>query len=430
MARPDHRRGVLARLTLEQDLARGRRLRRMHRAASGLLALMVALYGLTLLWPEPPPWLGYVRAFAEAATIGACADWFAVTALFRRPFGLPIPHTGLIPHNKDRIGVALGGFIADNFLTADILQAKLRRLELGRWGAVWLQRPENAALVAGRLIELAPELLALSTPEARGRFVGALAADVAAAAPAAPLAAAVLRAVGRGDQRNAIVDAGLSLAARFLTRNQDLLRRQVASRTFRWLPKWIDERIAGSLLNALSKTIEEVRDPEHPWRARIFDDLDGFITRLEADSELAARAERIKHQLLAHPALQDRFGALAGALESWLRPETDDEKRARLERLTIWLTDLGAWLGAREETVEIFNDWLRRAIESSVAPRRRDIGQAIASVVAAWDARSVAEKLELQIGADLQYIRINGTLVGGLVGLALFIVSTWLPHPH
>jgi uncharacterized membrane-anchored protein YjiN (DUF445 family) len=383
-----------------------------------------------LLWARPAPWLGYVRAFAEAATIGACADWFAVTALFRRPFGLPIPHTGIIPRNKDRIGAALGAFIADNFLTAEILQAKLRRLELGRWGAVWLQQPENAALVAGRLVELAPELLALSTPEARGRFIGSLAADVAASAPAAPLAAAVLRAIGRGEQRAAILDAGLDLVAKLLATNEDLVRAQVASRTYRWLPKWIDERIADSLLQGVSKAIEDMRNPDHPWRDRILDDLDGLIRRLEADPELAARAERIKHRLLSHPALQDGLGDLGGGLESWLRPKTDDEKRARIERATAWLCGFGAWLGSRDETVEIFNDWLRLAIERSVAPRRREIGQVIAGVVAAWDARSVAEKLELQVGADLQYIRINGTLVGGLVGLALFILSTWLPHHH
>jgi uncharacterized membrane-anchored protein YjiN (DUF445 family) len=413
-------------VTIEQDLTRTRRLRRMRTVATALLAAMAALYILTLLWPRPASWVGFVRAFAEAATVGACADWFAVTALFRRPLGLPIPHTGIIPRNKDRIGAALGAFIAENFLAADILQAKLRRLELGRWGAAWLRQPENAALVAERLVQLTPELLALSSPEARRRFAGSLAADAVAAVPAAPLMAAALRAVSCSEQGAAVVDAGLNLIAEFLANNEDLVRAQVASRTYRWLPKWVDEKIADSLLKGLSKAIQEMRDRDHPLRGRVLEYLDGLTIRLEMDSELGARVERIKHRLLSHPGLQDRMGDVASGLESWLNPQTGDQRRARAEFVTAWLSGFGAWFQAQDATIEIFNDWMRLAIQRSIAPRRYEIGRVIAGVVAGWDARSVAEKLELQIGADLQYIRINGTIVGGLVGLALFTLSTWL----
>lgn len=416
-------------MTIGQDFARVRRLRLMRVVATGLLAFMAALYILSVLWPRPAPWMGFVRAFAEAATVGACADWFAVTALFRRPLGLPIPHTGIIPRNKDRIGAALGAFIADNFLTTDILQAKLRRLELGRWGAAWLKQPENAAFIAERLVQLTPELLALSSADARRRFVGSLAADAADAVPAAPLMASVLHAVSRGEQGAAALGAGLNLIAEFLANNQDLVRTQVASRTYRWLPKWVDEKIADSLLKGLSEAIQEMRGHDHPLRGRILDYLDGLANRLRTDPELGAAAERIKHRLLSHPGLQDRMGDVAGALESWLNPQTKDERRARTELVTAWLSRFAAWLETQDATIEIFNDWMRLAIQRSIAPRRYEIGRVIAGVVAGWDARSVAEKLELQIGADLQYIRINGTIVGGLVGLVLFTLSTWL-QPH
>ncbi len=397
----------------------------MRFAATGLLASMAALYLVTGIWPWRAPWLGYLRAFAEAATVGACADWFAVTALFRHPFGLPIPHTGIIPRNKDRIGDALGAFIADNFLTAEILEAKLRELEVGRWGAAWLRQRKHAAIVAERLVKLVPELLELSTPDARRRFVGAVAADVIASTPAAPLAAGVLRAIGGGEQSKAILDAGLDLVAKSLAQNEDLVRSEVASRTYRWLPRWLDQKIADKILNGLSMTIEQMRDPDHPLRERIHRYLDAFIDRLETDPELGARAEEIKRQIASHPALLGRMADFSNALEARLCPKSDDEARAFAARITGWLAGFGAWLYDEEEAIEIFNDWARLAVQRTVAPRRRELGRIIASVVASWDVRNVVEKLELQIGADLQYIRISGTIVGGLVGLVIFTLSGW-----
>jgi uncharacterized membrane-anchored protein YjiN (DUF445 family) len=401
----------------------------MRFAATGLLAAMAALYIVSGFWLRQAPWLGYVRAFAGAATVGACADWFAVTALFRHPFGLPIPHTGIIPRNKDRIGDALGAFIADNFLTAEILEAKLRQLQVGRWGAAWLRQRKNAAAVAERLVKLAPELLELSTSDARRRFIGAVAADVVESVPAAPLASGVLRAIWGGERRAAILDAGLELVAKALAQNEDLIRAEVAGRTYRWLPRWLDQAIADKILSGLAQTIKQMRAADHPWRERIGRHLDAFIDRLETDPELAARAEEIKRRVASHALLVDRLGEFSTALEARLRPTTEAEARALAERLAGWLSGVGAWLYGEAEAIEIFNDWARLALQRTVVPRRRQIGRAIASVVAAWDARSVVEKLELQIGADLQYIRINGTLVGGLVGLIIFALSGWFgPH--
>jgi len=395
----------------------------MQLAATGLLTSMAALYVVLGFWVSAAPWLAYVRAFAEAATVGACADWFAVTALFRRPLGLPIPHTAVIPRNKDRIGEALGAFIADNFLTVDVLEARLRQLELGRWGAGWLRQRKNATLVAERFVKLAPELLAFSTPETRRRFVGTIASDVIAAVPAAPLAAGMLRAVWRDERRDALLDAGLDLIARALEQNEALIRAEVAGRTYRWLPRWVDQKIADAVLKGLVQTIAEMREPGHLWRERVSTYVDGFIARLETDPVLAAKADGIKRQMTSHAILADRLGDVGNALEAWLRPTTEDQAKALTERLAGWLSGLGGWLYEQDEAIAIFNDWARLALQRSVAPRRRQIGRMIAGVVASWEVGSVVEKLELQVGADLQYIRINGTIVGGLVGLAIFTLS-------
>jgi uncharacterized membrane-anchored protein YjiN (DUF445 family) len=399
------------------------RLRRMRFLATGLLAAMAALYVAAGFGLRQAPWLGYVQAFAEAATVGACADWFAVTALFRRPLGLPIPHTGIIPRNKDRIGAALGAFVADNFLTVEVLEARLRALEVGRWGAAWLRQRRNAAAVAERLVTLAPELLDLSTPEARRRFVGALVGDLVAGVPAAPFAAGVLRAAWSGARSEVVLDAGLDLVARALAQNADLIRAEVAGRTYRWLPRWIDDKIADSILAGLTRTLEEMRNPEHPWRGRVRQFVEDFIQRLETDPELAARVETIKRQILANPGLGERLGGLSEALESRLRSATPEAAQALTDRLTGWLAGFGAWLYDQTEAIEIFNGWARQAVQRTIAPRRRLIGRTIAGVVAGWDTESVVEKLETQVGADLQYIRINGTIVGGLVGLTLYTLS-------
>ena len=398
----------------------------MRMAATGLLASMAALYVVAGFWLNAAPWLGFVRAFAEAATVGACADWFAVTALFRRPLGLPIPHTAIIPRNKDRIGEALGAFIADNFLTADVLEARLRQLEVGRWGAAWLRQKKNAALIAERIVTLAPELLGASSPEARRRFVGTIVADLVDAAPAAPLAAGILRAVWGGERRAEILDTGLDLVSRVLEQNEDLMRAEVAGRTYRWLPRWVDDRIADAVLRGLTQTIAEMREPENALRGRVAAYVDNFIERLETDPALAAEAEAIKRQIASNPILTDRLGEVGGALETWLRPSTAAETKALTRRVAGWLAALGAWLYQQDEAIAIFNDWARQALQRSVAPRRRQIGRMIAGVVASWEVGSVVEKLELQVGADLQYIRINGTIVGGLVGLTIFTLSSLL----
>jgi uncharacterized membrane-anchored protein YjiN (DUF445 family) len=402
------------------------RLRLMRLAATGLLVAMVGIYVVTGFWVKSAPWLAYLRAFAEAGTVGACADWFAVTALFRRPFGLPIPHTGIIPRNRERIGGALGAFIADNFLTTEVLTARLRQLEVGRWGASWLRQPANAARVATRLVKLGPELLALSSPEARRRFVAVIAADAIAAAPAAKLASGVLRAIGSDERGEALLDAGLDLLARALASNEDLLRAEVAGRTFRWLPRWLDEKIADRILRALADTLEAMRASDHPLRGKLLSSLHAFAERLESEPELAAHAESIKAQILSHPVLLARLGELGEAIERRLTPQSDTEAQALAERLAAVLVGLGDWLYGETEAIEIFNAWARLAVERTIAPRRHDIGRLIASVVAGWDIRSVVDKLELQVGADLQYIRINGALVGGAVGLFLFTLSQWL----
>ncbi len=232
--------------TVVAQTAAGRlqRLRRMQALATGLLVLMAAVFLAASLGERRWSGLGYLRAFAEAAMVGGCADWFAVTALFRRPLGLPIPHTAIIPRSKDRIGAALGRFIVENFLDPGVLDTRLRRLELGAWGGDWLQQPQNARAVAARLVRVGPELLRVLPPHALEDVAGSLALAAARAVPAAPTASALLSAFWDEGRAQPLVERGAEVLAGYLEEHQEVILEKVQSQSWRWLPSFVDRAIA------------------------------------------------------------------------------------------------------------------------------------------------------------------------------------------
>jgi uncharacterized membrane-anchored protein YjiN (DUF445 family) len=403
------------------------RLSRMRALATGLLVLMAVVFVAASLaarqWPAAAPVLAYVRAFAEAAMVGACADWFAVTALFRRPLGLPIPHTAIIPRSKDRIGEALGRFIVENFLSPRVLDAKLRQLELAAWGGAWLQQPENARRVAARIVAWGPELLRILPAGALEEAMGAVAMAAARSVPAAPTASKLLAALWNDGRVQPLIERGAELLAAYVAEHQDVIEQQVQAQSWRWLPKFVDRAIARKITAGLLNLLEEMRDRGHPWRQSLAEAVERLIVRLAEDPEMRERGEALKMQLLEDPRLADHMRRLLadmrGQFDSgWAAGSTELE-----DRVAHWLCELGAWLRDSPALQRTLNTSARSLARSVLAPRRQDIGRFVAQVVASWDAKSVVERLELQIGPDLQFIRVNGTLVGGLVGLVLFTVS-------
>jgi uncharacterized membrane-anchored protein YjiN (DUF445 family) len=402
------------------EIVRAAQLRRMRGVATGLLVLMALVFVATSLFVDRFPWLAYARAFSEAAVVGACADWFAVTALFRHPLGLPIPHTGIVPRNKQRIGEELGAFIADNFLTVDVLEAKLAQFEVGRWGALWLRDPRNAESLARRATSLIPELLEMIPFESRRDFFAAAAASVVRTIPAAPLAANLVRTVWNEGRAQGLLDRGLEFVAAQVKEHEALIRSQVKGRTFRWLPDWVDRRIADKVVQALAEIVEEMRSPDHPWRAELKTAIDAYVVRLETDPELRRRGEALKRMVLEDPRLPDQLAQIWTSAAARLRASDVEHINAALAGA---LASFGEWLDEDAGARETLNAWARLAVRRVIAPRRHEIGRFVAGVVAGWDTRSIVEKLELQVGKDLQYIRVNGTVVGGLVGLGLYAAA-------
>jgi len=404
-----------------------RDLRRMRFVATLLLAFMAVLFVATSLAAAAWPWLAYVRAFAEAAMVGACADWFAVVALFRHPFGLPIPHTGIVPRNKDRIGAALGRFMSNNFLSPSLLAKRLDKIDAAEWAASWLSDPANARRIADQASLFLPQALR-ALP--RDQFVDWLAKAAlrgVEALPAAPFASKLLAILWAQGETQALLNRAIELAEASLLSHKDFIRAKVAENSSRFIPRWVDAMLADKVISGLQSTLAEMRAPDHPWRIELRNTVDTLIFDLANDPAMAARAEKMKAELLANPLFVSQLNGLCQEIEAQLNANIAAYSASIAEGLEFALLALGKWLQEDKEIQTRLNRWGRRAALRALAPRRAEIGAYIATVVANWDATTLVNRMELQVGPDLQYIRINGTLVGGLVGLLIFIASKWLP---
>ncbi len=398
-------------------------LRRMRTIATSLLVLMTLVFVATRFAPPGWIWAAYVGAFAEAAMVGACADWFAVVALFRRPLGLPIPHTAIVPENKRRIGASMGRFITNNFLSPRVAAERLKAVDIVGLSARQLADPRNAEAIAAVVGRLAPHAIAALPQDAVENWIGGIARRGAEALPAAPLAARALSILWAEGAGQALLDQGLILIEGALARNHAAIVEQVRRQSSRWIPKWVDDIIAAKLLQGISGTLEDMRRPDHPWRAELEARIEALIDALAHDPEMRARGETLKRELLDNPAFAGQARALWRELEAALQRELPQ----RAETLTVWALDALAALSRSLEKDplrrERLNDGLRRLLLQIVLPRRAEVGDYIAHVVDRWDTTTLVQRLELQVGRDLQYIRINGTLVGGLVGLAIYTIT-------
>lgn len=401
-------------------------LRRMKQIAVSLLVLMFALFIAATLMQDRWPALSYLRAFAEAAMVGAIADWFAVVALFRHPFGLPIPHTAIIPRNKDRIGAALGAFICNNFLAPAVVAAKLDSLDGAGRLAHWLAAPDTADSLARRATTFVPALLdALEDEHVRALMRTAMVRGIASV-QAAPLAARILSVLVAHGHHQALFDHGLEMTAGFLFRNEDLIRAKVADRSWKWLPRWVDDKLADKVMVGALDTLGDLRAPDHPWREEFQAAIIHFIDRLAHDPQMIARGEAIKAEVLKNPLVEAYLESLWGEAKARLKDGMETSEDALRHGIARALSALAARLTKDARMRAVLNRWLRRAVERNIVPHRGEIGDFIAGVVARWDAGTLVDKLELQVGKDLQYIRINGTVVGGLVGLVIHALSRLL----
>jgi uncharacterized membrane-anchored protein YjiN (DUF445 family) len=401
-------------------------LKRMRAIALALLGLMTLIFIATSVARVDWAWVPYVRAFAEAGMVGACADWFAVVALFRHPFGIPIPHTGIVPNNKDRIGAALGRFITNNFLSPRVAHEQLIRIDVVGWIARWINDPENAKQLTQYVGAALPRLLrSLAQPEL-GNFVGDVARRGIESIPAAPLASKVLAVVWAGGAAQIALERALDFGESSLRRNKRTISRIVSEHSSRWIPRWIDNVIAERVMTGLLTTSQELRNPDHPWRVELTQMVEKLIADLATDPDMYALGERLKAEMLANPLFVEQARSLWMEIDGALKADLQSYSESTARAFEVALHSFGSWLQQDPERQRRLNRWVRLVILRALLPRRAEIGAYVTQVVHNWDSDTLVNRLELQVGKDLQYIRINGTLVGGLVGLLIFIASKWI----
>ena len=401
-------------------------LRRMRVIATSLLVLMIVVFVATTLTTADWPWLPYLRAFAEAGMVGACADWFAIVALFRHPLGIPIPHTAIIPRNRERIGPALGRFITNNFLDVRVAHERLVQVDiLGRL-AQWLNDPVIRGQIVDNVSRVLPKILRALPGPAATELLGKIARYGIESIPAAPAASKILAVLWAGGAAEQALDRAIVLAELSLARNKDVIGQKVAEHSYRWVPAWVDRIIAERVMNGMLNTLQEFRDSAHPWRVELQRAVEKLIDDLAHDPQMWAAGEAIKADLLANPLFGEQGRQLWTEIETGLRSEIPARSKMIADACDVGLRGLGTWLEEDPLRRAKLNRRIRLVVLRLLLPRRAEIGAYVTQVVNNWDTATLVDRLELQVGKDLQYIRINGTLVGGLVGLLIFIISSWI----
>ncbi|NNF62212.1 MAG: DUF445 domain-containing protein [Gammaproteobacteria bacterium] len=398
-----------------------RRLRRMKMLATGLLLFMAVVFVLAHLYMHRWPLLGYVRAFAEASMVGALADWFAVTALFRHPMGIPIPHTAIIPRQKDRLGESLANFVRRNFLTPNALRPRLEATDFAGTISRWASQPDNARKIASDIAGIARWLLdTVDTGPLRDMVRRNLQRSLSDTT-VTPLIGRVLDLLVTSDHHQQLMDTAVAAARQQLEENRFAIRLKIATESPWWVPDFVDEEIYDKIVNEIESTLENVgTDEEHPARIQFNVATRQFIEQLKQDPEIIARGEALKEELLEHPVVQQYLADVWTHIATYLREQSDMEDSALVQRLSDALTRIGGTFRDDPRLSEELNRWARDALAYLVEQYRGDIASIISETVSAWDPSVTARRVELYVGRDLQFIRINGTLVGGFAGLAIY----------
>ena len=399
----------------------------MRRTATGLIVLMAALFLWSGRFLEAHPAWGYLHAFAEAAMVGGLADWFAVTALFRRPLGLPIPHTAIIPENKDRIADTMAGFLRENFLTPAVVGRRMGSMNLAHAVGSYLADPgamKDSRIRSGAG-ELAVEVLESLDPERLGTQVRSGIKTQLGKLEVAPLLGGMLDAMIADGRHKPLIDKIIRWAGLVLEDNETMVRDMVHKRANAVLRfTGLDERLANSVLDGLYKLLAEVLvDPDHPLRSKVEEGLHELARGLREDPEMRERVERMKNELLDNPAIGEWWQGVWERLRANLITSIRNSNGPGGGYLGETLGELGAALRDDARLQRQVNRFARRTAVG-VATRYGDqIVRLVSETVRRWDAQTITDRVEGAVGRDLQFIRINGTMVGGLVGLTLHFLS-------
>ncbi len=404
--------------------------RQMKMIATGMLVVMAGVYVAMRIIGPVHPMIGFVKAFAEAAMVGGLADWFAVTALFRHPLGLPIPHTAIIPRNKDRIGDTLATFLRDNFLTPAVVARRMRGLDVAGAAGRFLASEDRGG--SGRLRDGASRLLADILESLDDDRLGGMAKTAVAERlrrmDVSPLLGQTLTAAIREGRHVPLLDGIINRASLIIASNEEIIREMVherAGRILRWTG--LDENVSNAVITGLNKLVFDMADnPDHPLRLKINEMLEDLAFDLQHSEAMQARVQTLKDELVDNPAMQAWIDGLWQQGRAALLRAARDPDKAMAGKLGDTLRQLGQTLQTDDRIRTTINRCARRAAVGATASYGDGIVKLVSDTIRSWDVGKVTERVETAVGRDLQYIRINGTLVGGLVGLAIHAVDVSL----
>ncbi|MBZ9975069.1 DUF445 domain-containing protein [Mesorhizobium sp. B2-7-3] len=406
-------------------------LRRTKFVATAALALCVVVFALAKSFQSSYPWLGFVAAFAEAATIGGLADWYAVVALFKRPLGLPIPHTAIIPENQDRIADNLGRFIEANFLAPEPVREKLAEVDFSALVADWLADAERAAGLSRFVVRLVPQTLAAVEQSGLRGFVTSRMLEQIEKVPLAPLAAELLSALTDDRRHQKLFDEFIKVIGRFLNDEQalatmrDKIREELPSlfNLFR-----ADAYLLKKIVASAGSLLDEVRaDPDHPMRAEFDRFAQSFVERLRTSKQYARRAEKMKRDFLARPEIRALAGDMWESLSLFIEQDAKAPNSLIREHLANMFVEVGRHLAGDAQIRADMNQGFVVALASFVESQKSGVSKFIADQVKRWDLAQLTRLIEMNIGRDLQYIRFNGMIIGGLAGIVLYTIELLLP---
>jgi uncharacterized membrane-anchored protein YjiN (DUF445 family) len=402
------------------DEQRRQGLRRMKLLATGLFVLAAVVFAVTL---GEDGWVGFVNAGAEAAMVGALADWFAVTALFRHPLGLPIPHTALIPTRKDQLGQSLEEFVTANFLSEDVVRDKIERAGISRRLGLWLSEPPHAERVAAELAAAGRGVLGVLQDDEVAAVLEQVILPRAAALPWSPVLGRLLDGIVDDGTHHRLVDLLLDEGRGWLEANRENVINLVLEQAPGWSPQWVDNRVARRVYDELHRWVIEVSgDPRHPARIALDDLLRRLAHDLHHDPTTQERVEGIKERLLAHPEMRKASVAIWSTARRLLLEAIEEPDGELRRRIVSGLVGFGEQLAGDQALQARLDGYVQDLVGYVVRNYAGEVATVISDTVQRWDGEDASRRIELHVGRDLQFIRINGTVVGALAGLAIHTV--------
>lgn len=408
------------------DEAKRKQLRKYKAFATGLFLLMAVIFIVTTLLQKTNDshWIGYVRAFSEAAMVGALADWFAVTALFRHPLGLPIPHTNLIENSKQRLGDNLGSFVVNNFLSPQNIRPYIQKLKISGFVGEWLVKEKNQEILIKNLSDIVLDILNKLDDSEVSHFISKKVSEMTDSIQLnVILGNGITYLLDKNDHQKIITNLS-SQIKNYIIENDEMIQERVKKGSYSFIPAFVDNKIADKIASGLSDFFKEVEeDPNHEIRALVTRKIYDFSNELKQDPKWEDEFKNIKNDLLKGNKLDEYSNDIWVSIKNTLKKELQEDQSSLKNYISKNLNEFSQNLKTDEVLQNKIDHWIRVTAYKYILKNTHQFGNLISSTVGNWQGKELSEKLELEVGKDLQFIRVNGTLVGGLVGLIIYTIS-------